>query len=260
MTRRYARRFRGSGGVAAVPNPMYAPPTVSGASLKLWLEPSDTTTGINTIVSGGFTVLGDKTATHAAWTQPGASTARPTTSTIGGKQCVRSTRSPLTWMNGPTLATNFAAGCHMFWVVQTDFDPPAAQTPHHKVDSNTVGFNFYPNNADSNVYDGWGSTTRKSTGNPPLPLTTAHVYEVISIAGEHTFRRNDTTDFTTAVNVVGWDAAQAMLFAGSTGVGVSPPTNGIDARFGTLLQYNAKLSASDATAVINSLKAWWGIA
>lgn len=252
------RRFRAFG-APAVPN--FVPPAVTGANLKLWLEPSDVTTGINTIVSGGFTVLGDKTGTHpSGWTQPGAAGLRPGLSTIGGRQCVRNTQGPTTFMAGPTMATNFASGCHMFWVIQTDLDPEATASPHHKFDSNTVGLNLYPF-SDGNVYDGYGSTTRKSTGNPAIPLTTAHVYEVISLAGEHTFRYNDAAHFTTAVNAVGWDPAQSILFAGSTTLGTNPPTNFSRARYGTKLVYDAKIaSAAEVTAVITSLKAWWGIA
>ena len=260
LTRRNLRRVRGgTRGLVTAP-PMYQPPEVTGATLRLWLEPSDATSGINTIVSGGFTELGDKTGTHADWTQSGSATFRPTVSTIGGRQCCRSTRAPTTWMVGPSLATTFAAGCHMFWVLQPDLDPEVTSSPHHKFDSNTVGNNLYPF-VDSNVYDGFGSTTRKSIGNPAIPLTTAHVYEVISIAGEHTFRFNDSTHFTTGVNAVGWDPTLSILFAGSTTLGTSPPTNFSLGRYGTMLVYDAKIaSATEVTAVVNSLKAWYSIA
>ena len=263
MRRRYDRDRRysiaGAAGGGSVVAPAYAPPAVSGATLMSWVEPSDTTSGINTIVSGGFTIVGDKTGNHAPWAQSGAASLRPTVSSIGGRQCIRYTQAPTTWLVGPTFATNFALGVHTFWVLQTDLDPEATASPHHKFDSNTVGNNLYPF-SDGNVYDGYGSTTRKSTGNPAIPLTTPHVYEIISVAGEHTFRFNDVTHFTTGVNVVGWDPAQSILGAGSTTLGTNPPTNFSKARHGTKLDYNAKLSASDATAVINSLKAWWSIA
>lgn len=247
-----------AGGGSIVPQ-NYAPPTVSGANLRCWLEPSDITTGINTIVSGGFTSVGDKTGTHAPWTQSGAASFRPTTSTIGGRQCLRFTQGPTTWLLGPTFATNFALGVHTFWVLQPDLDPEATSSPHHKFDANTVGNNLYPF-IDGIIYDGYGSTTRKTVGNPAPSLTTPHVYEVISIAGEHTFRINDVTINTFGANVVGWDPAQSILGAGSTTLGTNPPTNFSKARHGTKLDYDAKLSASDATAVINSLKAWWSIA
>ena len=57
--------------------------------------------------------------------------------------------------------------------------------------------------SDGNVYDNFGTTARKSTGNPSQALTSFHVYNVLSKSGEWTSRINGTQHYTTATNTFG---------------------------------------------------------
>lgn len=254
--RRYARRYRGSLGKYPTVSG-FNPPGVSGANLQVWLEPSDGAGGLNTVVSGAFSVLGNKGLMGGSWSQSTAAK-RPTLSTINTRTSIAYNRANGQYFVGPSVATALALGSHMFVVIFSEADPPASATlPPWKWESNTVGMNFYPN-PDSNVYDGWGASVRKSTGNPTQNLTVAHVYSVVSVSGEWTAKRGNVQDFTTAVNTPGWDPTLTILGGGSTTLGTDPPTNTFGGGMGSLLVYDAKLSAGDELAVYNSLKAWWG--
>jgi hypothetical protein len=106
-------------------------------------------------------------------------------------------------LNLPNSFSAFTAGT-AFVVVKIVTDPPTAEirtglwrfgagiTSHH-----------YPY-TDGTIYDAFGSTVRKTTGNPTPALTNWHVYEVVSKTNEWTSRINGTQHFTTATNTVGW--------------------------------------------------------
>jgi len=49
-----------------------------------------------------------------------------------------------------------------------------------------------------------------------------------------------------------------MIGGGSTTLGTDPPAQNFGGAMGTLLGYDAKLSAADELAVFNALKTWWG--
>lgn len=57
----------------------------------------------------------------------------------------------------------------------------------------------------TDIYEGFGSTTRKSLGNPTQDVDLAHCYEAISTSSEWTGKINGTTLLTTGTNTVGWD-------------------------------------------------------
>jgi hypothetical protein len=236
----------------------FTPPAVSGANLKLFLDPTDTRPGINTYNGSRISTLTDKSGSGLHFVQ--ATGARqPAQQLVQGRQFARYTLVSGEYLKGPTMSATFPTAVHSFVVMFILADPPIGQTyVPWKWDANTVGNNLIIF-TDSNLYDGFGSTTRKSTGNPAVSFATPVVYEIISVAGEHTFRVNDALHFTTAVNAVGWDPTQSILGSGSTTLGTDPPTNNWDGGFGIHLCYDAKLSGADATAVINALKAWHSI-
>lgn len=73
--------------------------------------------------------------------------------------------------------------------------------------------------SNSNIYSGWGSTTRKNwnpltapAGGPSRDILDPHIYNVLSTAGEWTARFNGITNFTTAVNTANFNTS---TFGGS---------------------------------------------
>ncbi len=101
---------------------------------------------------------------------------------------------------------------------------------------------------DGNVYDCFGSTARKSTGNPTVALTGWHIYNVITTASEWTSNINGVEHFTTGTNTVGF-AAAATLGKTLGAVGDSAIT--------TIWMFDGKLSTEDRAAMLTWLDLEW---
>jgi len=107
----------------------------------------------------------------------------------------------------------------IYAVVKATTDPPG-------VSSNSGGWSFtgsgdytsvgnhYPF-TDGVVYDGFGSTTRKTTGNPTVALTTWHIVSMHSKSASYEMWINGTLHYSTGINTVGWaGVGAARLFHG----------------------------------------------
>lgn len=145
-------------------------------------------------------------------------TARPTYNSSGG-----SNNQPFITFDGtsdgmtlPNFLTSFTAG-HSFMVVKADNDPPAGNQSVHPMnqwgsDSQTSHYPF----TDGSIYDAFGTTARKTVGNPATTLAQWNCYEALSKSGEWTAWLNGTQIFTTATNTVGFGTAPRLC---ATGVG-----------------------------------------
>lgn len=98
--------------------------------------------------------------------------------------------------------------------------------------------------SDGNVYDAFGSTARKPTGDPTTSLASWHIYNVTSVSGEWTSRINGVQHFTTATNTVGFDTS-ALLGKTLGALGSSSMT--------TIWIFDAKLSTTDRASVTQYL-------
>src|SRR5690606_29917028 len=95
-----------------------------------------------------------------------------------------------------TFLTSFSAG-DIFIVLQVDADPPATQPP-------TGIFKFGADAAishhpftDGNIYNSFGTNSRKSCGNPTPSLASLHIAEFWSASGDWGARINKSNLFTT---------------------------------------------------------------
>lgn len=109
--------------------------------------------------------------------------------------------------------TGFTAG-HVFVVVKTDVDPSTAVDragPPTQFGSQNSNADLYPFHSDGDVYDSFGSTVRKSTGDRDTSLATWHLYEARTASGAWSLRINGATSgndfFSTVTNTVGWKTA-----------------------------------------------------
>jgi len=92
--------------------------------------------------------------------------------------------------------------------VKVDNDPPGAVAqaghPIQMTGDGSSRISHYPF-TDSNVYEGFGTTARKATGNPTASLSSAfRCYNVRSAAGAYSTHVDGTTHFSTATNTVGF--------------------------------------------------------
>lgn len=232
------------------------------AGLLLWLRATDLGGVDNTAVSSwpdqsgngnNATGTGDSGATPVLKT--GQSTAD------GVAVYVDSTSSHRHFVFGNFLSSLTAA--EVFVVVKAVNDPPPQGAGN---DVNNGGFwkfgsgtgsssaAHYPYQ-DGSIYDGWGSTTRKTVGNPTPALTSWHIYNISTAAGAWEARLDGVSLFSTATNAVGWRSAPIL--------GMSERNNLDDQLgqfyFAELMIFNQVLSTTDRATQLNYLADRHGI-
>jgi hypothetical protein len=138
-----------------------------------------------------------------------------------------------------------------FIVAKANADPAAASTNAGlwHLGTHAATPTFYPF-TDSNVYDAFGTDSRKSTGNPTPTLAAFNVYTVSSAAGAWTSWFNGTQHFTTATNTVSFPTDPKLGRGIAAGVALLGD-------IGEFLLYNSALSAGNRQAVEAYLKAKW---
>ena len=109
--------------------------------------------------------------------------------------------------------------------------------------------NHYPW-TDGNIYDGWGTNVRKSTGNPSLSLTEKRVYNVVSRSGEWTSRIDGGLHFTTATNAVSFPSTALFQKIGCNGSN----TFFFDGTIGEIIIFNSPIESRRRYVTDNLLK------
>lgn len=105
---------------------------------------------------------------------------------------------------------------------------------------------------DGNIYDDWGSTTRKSTGNPTVNLATWHIYSVETQAGGWKSRLNGTQHFNTATNTVGFDSYHRIGAAGNV-------ATKFEGDMAEIIGYSRILSDSERAGILAYLDGKWAL-
>jgi hypothetical protein len=108
---------------------------------------------------------------------------------------------------------------------------------------------------DGSIYDGFGSTGRKSVGNPSTNLATWHLRSARSATSDYKFFINGTQFYTTGSNTVGFRSSSPYGWIGRA-VGTTFFFNGDVAE---VLMYNSALGATDREAVEDYLGTKYGI-
>ena len=185
----------------------------------------------------------DQSGNGNDWTQAVAGS-RPVfkTNIVNGHGVARLDGSDDFW-GGPDLSA-LTAG-EVFIVLKLDADPPLAeeQTGLWWIGADPVVLADAVPYIDGAVYDGWGSTARKSTGDPTLSLASAfRLYNVVSIANEWTSFIDGTQHFTTGTNTVGFIATPWL---GQSAAGAS--NRFLDGDIAEFVLYNRKLAAGEKT-------------
>lgn len=106
-------------------------------------------------------------------------------------------------LNGATAGAFFA-------VVQLDADPPASGGPV-VIGFDTTGTGAHHPYSDGTIYDGFGSTARKTCGNPTPSLASVSMLAAISGASDYRFLVNNSTLFSTATNTVGFGTGTRQI-------------------------------------------------
>lgn len=177
------------------------------------------------------------------------STQRPTfkTNIVNGKPIAR-----FDGVDDRFVLPSFASltAGEIFLVIKCRLDPNVdGKTGIWSMNANSgVSLSHFPF-TDGNIYESWGSTVRKTVGNPTPSLASWRVYNVFSASNDYGVNLDNSSLFTTATNTVGFSATEYIGV--STGV---PGTQWLDGDVAAVAMYDNKLASDDRTLVYNYFK------
>jgi hypothetical protein len=214
------------------------------ANLWTWLKSAS---GLTT--SGGkVTAWADQSGSGHGATDPGNANNRLV---VGATQNSIATLSgdATDFMNLPTMVGLTAAT--MFCVAKKNNDPPGAASSAGPVFSTgTSGTNTQWPFTDGVIYDGNGSNTRKTVGNPTPSLASYFVASIRSAANDYEFLLNGTSLVQLAVNTVAFSATPTIMSSG---------TSHFNGLVGEIIIYSTALSQANRQKVEGYLAWRWGI-
>jgi hypothetical protein len=229
--------------------------TPAEITTALWLDADDSPT--ITITSGAVSQWDDKSGNGRNATQ-GTAAARPVVSSggLGGLDVVvfDGTDDQMGISSIPTGQSAYA----IYAVLRNDQDPPsnAAQSGiwNFTGDTSMSTRNSHHPFTDSNLYHNFGSTTRKSVGNPTPSLSSAHIFNVDSAASSWVARLNGTQIFSTGTNTVGM---QSTCYIGLSDIVDS--NRFYDGAYAEVVLVTSVLSQSDREKMEGYLAHKWGL-
>jgi len=167
---------------------------------------------------------------------------------------------PVVRLNGTSdyfTLPNFISGStsgEVFFIRKNALDPPtnpfASGIWNFTTDA-TGSQNAVVPYSDGVAYDGWGSDTRKTLGNPTPSLSSAHLYHVRSAANDWRATINGKQLFATTTNTVGFPAAPTL--------GKSNTAYFYEGDIAEFLVFNATLAAADRYAIQTYLSLKYGL-
>lgn len=232
-------RGRSPAGVASAWTPQFILP-----QLAAWWDTSDTANRI--ITSSKYQQLTDKSGNGKDATQ-GTAADRPTMALINGLDVMAFVPGTNTKLAVGNFSSLTAAS--IYAVHRAAADPPLAGGGGFHLMSNSGLSNHVPF-TDNNVYDGWGSTTRRGPTSHGVSLAVAHVYVVVSTSTEWTNWQDSTQLSTTGTNTVS--------FLASGLIGSDTVTQPGDGELGEVVICNGKLSSGDDVLIRRYLSKKWG--
>lgn len=216
--------------------------TYSVTGAVAWYDASQETVPDGTLVG----TLTDRSGAGNHATQTATARATLKTAAMGGNAVYRfagAQEYPL-----PNVFSALTAA-EVFVAVKVDADPPGGFLVSGLWHLATaVDSTHYPF-TDGVIYDAFGSTVRKTVGNPASSLAAARIYNVASGPGSWTARLDGTQVFTTATNTVGLTTTPIL--------GKSRDGYWLDGDLGEFLIFNKVLTASERADVLAGMRAKW---
>ena len=225
----------------------FLPSDISG--LKVWLKADTLGLADNANVTSWTDSSG--TANHFTGTGPTYKTG-----ILNSKAIVRFDGTD-DYLTATSSLAALTAG-EIFLVVKTDADPSVSEAKSGLYAFGKDGLGTHYPYPDSNIYDDFGTNTRKSTGNPSAALTSWNVYNVSSASGAWTSRINGTQHYTTASNTVSFPGSGAE---GNARIGRGGPSYAyyFDGDLAEVILYDSVLSSGNRASVLSYLQSKWGL-
>jgi hypothetical protein len=180
----------------------FAPTDITGC--KLWLDAGTLTGGGTGVGGSNFWTDGSGQGNHASAPAVDGFSPKCYSGVANGLNVVRFNTDQSYAVTLPDFLSGLSAAS-VFAVIRT------TGTGNNWQNWNTDGdTDFHPWSGDGNLYCGLGSTTRKSCGSPVTSVAAFHLFGVTSAAGAWTMRLNQTQQFTTGSNTVGFTATPKL--------------------------------------------------
>jgi hypothetical protein len=235
--------------------PPFTPPAITG--LVAWWDFSDATklytdAGVTLVTTDGDLIYqaNDKSGVgnHAVQT---VLATRPSYKTARINSLSTALNALGKGMNVPNAFGALTAATR-FYVAKAALDPPAAASTSMMCNFGSSGSDDHTPFSDGVVYDGFGSTTRRTVGNLAPSLASPRVFVTVSAAADWRYWVDGGAPvFSTGVNTVGWDPAPNLgIFHGANQSYVGDMAEAII--------YNSKLSLADINQVGQYLATKWG--
>ncbi len=204
-----------------------------------------------TLVGGVISAVADQVpgSTNAALQTLAGS--RPALATgINGLQGIRGAASK--YLTLPNIFTALTEA-EVWLVTELDADPPAlvADTGIWVLGSDTGQSAHFPLTT-GDIYDQFGTNSRKNAGNPAASLANPCLYNVTSKAGSWTARLNGTQIFNTLTNTVGFTSAPII---GASGGGPAQFMAGVWHQF---IVFSRENTAGERTTIRSELSSYYG--
>jgi fibronectin type 3 domain-containing protein len=207
--------------------------------MRLWLKADSLP------ASGKLNIWQDESGSSNNGTQLiGANQPSLVTAVVNGRPVVRFTGANSTYVALPSTWMNSVTAGELFIVHKSSLNQDGGVTNgFHQLGAG--GYVYYPVNTGQ-IQDSFGSTVNKVTGRPSQPLNQFHLYNVTSKAGEWTNRINGLLHYTTATNIVQWNATPTL--------GLSYYQTYFSGDVGEILIYDHGLTAAEREVVGNYLQ------
>jgi hypothetical protein len=141
-----------------------------------------------------------------------------------------------------------------FVVVKLVADPPASDPKTGLWDFGTEDTRDHYPYTDGTVYDGFGSSARKTTANPAASLASWRIYTVLTKSGEWTSWVDETQLFTTATNTVAFNSTPYL------GRGQSSGSNAwLDGDMAEFLLFDSDIGSTRRTEIWDYLQAKYAL-
>lgn len=178
--------------------PVFTPPSITSANYVNWVEARHEGLSNNDPVA----IAHDQSGGGYHWEQ-GVSGERPTyiSNQLNGHGIFRFDGSNDSLILATNILSGKSAGA-IFIVLKVDNDPPSAsaQSGLWNMDGESVNAVHYPF-TNSELYEAWGSDSRKATGVNPTPsLASWRLYNVETAASSYKIRLDGTEIFSTTTN------------------------------------------------------------
>jgi hypothetical protein len=181
-----------------------------------------------------------------------------TGTTLNSLQTIQFAAASTQDMDFPNIVGALTEG-EMMMVVKMAADPSVG-TAYGFIYMGRANFNSHYPFTDSNVYDGYGSNSRRSTGNPSQNLAAWHVYNPLSSSGEWTLRINNATHYTD--NASGTSVAFPDYTPFPGGIGRSFSSGGpnyADMHVAAIYHFSAKLNSTDRGNMYTYINGKYGV-